>query len=77
MRSTERSAGLSSSPSSPSSYALACAEGDRPHEDRPAADEPYVAATVGHTCLSPAACAALREQARRTPTGGDAPVLRT
>ncbi|WP_329218280.1 response regulator transcription factor [Streptomyces sp. NBC_01485] len=31
-----------------------------------------VAATVGHTYLSPAACAALREAARRLPTGGDA-----
>lgn len=31
-----------------------------------------MAATVGHTCLSPAACAALREGARRMPTGGDA-----
>ncbi|MFG2553394.1 LuxR C-terminal-related transcriptional regulator [Streptomyces sp. NPDC048581] len=31
-----------------------------------------VGATVGHTYLSPAACAALREGARRLPTGGEA-----
>lgn len=31
-----------------------------------------VGATVGHTYLSPAACAALREAARRLPTGGEA-----
>lgn len=31
-----------------------------------------VGATVGHTYLSPAACAALREGARRMPTGGEA-----
>jgi DNA-binding NarL/FixJ family response regulator len=31
-----------------------------------------MAATVGHTCLSPTACVALREGARRTPTAGDA-----
>ncbi|MFE9443115.1 response regulator transcription factor [Streptomyces sp. NPDC006602] len=31
-----------------------------------------VGATVGHTYLSPTACAALREGARRVPTGGDA-----
>lgn len=31
-----------------------------------------VGATVGHTYLSPAACAALREGARRMPTAGDA-----
>ena len=31
-----------------------------------------VGATVGHTYLSPAACAALREGARRLPTGGAA-----
>jgi DNA-binding NarL/FixJ family response regulator len=31
-----------------------------------------MAATVGHTYLSPSACAALREGARRMPTGGDA-----
>ncbi|MFJ1974440.1 response regulator transcription factor [Streptomyces sp. NPDC087903] len=31
-----------------------------------------MAATVGHTYLSPTACAALREGARRMPTGGDA-----
>jgi DNA-binding NarL/FixJ family response regulator len=29
-------------------------------------------ATVGHTYLSPSACAALREGARRTPVGGEA-----
>jgi DNA-binding NarL/FixJ family response regulator len=32
-----------------------------------------VGATVGHTYLSPAACAALREGARRTPAAGAAP----
>lgn len=31
-----------------------------------------MAATVGHTYLSPTACAALREGARRMPVGGDA-----
>ncbi|MFE7271206.1 response regulator transcription factor [Streptomyces sp. NPDC057623] len=31
-----------------------------------------VGASVGHTYLSPAACAALREGARRLPTGGEA-----
>lgn len=31
-----------------------------------------VGATVGHTYLSPAACAALREGARRLPSGGEA-----
>ncbi|MFE0255040.1 response regulator transcription factor [Streptomyces sp. NPDC059010] len=31
-----------------------------------------VGATVGHTYLSPVACAALREGARRTPAGGEA-----
>ncbi|MFF0159970.1 LuxR C-terminal-related transcriptional regulator [Streptomyces sp. NPDC005263] len=31
-----------------------------------------MAATVGHTYLSPSACAALREGARRMPTAGDA-----
>ncbi|WP_425245895.1 LuxR C-terminal-related transcriptional regulator [Streptomyces sp. NEAU-NA10] len=31
-----------------------------------------MAATVGHTYLSPAACAALREGAQRMPTAGDA-----
>ena len=31
-----------------------------------------VGATVGHTCLSPAACAALREGARRMPPGDEA-----
>ncbi|WP_037669891.1 response regulator transcription factor [Streptomyces griseus] len=31
-----------------------------------------MAATVGHTYLSPTACAALREGARRMPTAGDA-----
>ncbi|WP_069769549.1 hypothetical protein [Streptomyces sp. LUP30] len=70
MRSAERSA-------QPLALALACAEGDWPHADRPATDDPYAAAIVGHTCLSAAACAALREEARRTPAGADAPVLRT
>lgn len=145
-RSTER-------PSRPLTVALACAEGDWPHDDWPVPDDPYVsrvvrlappfrfpedvdvvvlrcedpsavlgdlqeladrgvpvivvsartdtetvvavfrggagylvegdycthmlssavmAATVGHTYLSPSACAALREGARRMPTGGEA-----